>query len=201
MDRVELRFGGSDVPATGAIQLADLAFQETAASAVTSGPASVPLTRMAGDPVLPKVDAVVTGRPLTAAPADVCVDQRNPTATVRAATLRTRVGGAVLLRGTATDAGCAATPKKKARKGSVARVQASVSRKVGTQCQYLTNGGRLTKKMRCGLPLSVIARGKTTWRVGGKATKLPKGRYTVKVQAIDRAGNLSRPTARTLRVR
>lgn len=201
LDRVELRFGGADVPATGAIQLADLAFQETAASAVTTGPATVPLTRMAGDPVLPKVDGVVTGSPLAATPTGTCVDQRRPTATVRTATLRTRVGGAVMLRGTAADAGCTATATKKARKGSVVRVQASVSRKVGTQCRYLTNGGRLTRKMRCGLPLSVIARGKTTWRLGGKATKLPKGVYTVKVQAIDRAGNLSRPTARTLRVR
>ncbi len=203
LDRVELRFGGEGVPSTGAIQLADLAFQETAASPVTSGPETVPLTRMAGDPVLPKVDAVVTGRPLTAASAasTVCTDQRNPTATVRAATLRTRVGGAVLLRGTATDTGCTATRTKKASKGSVARVQASVSRKVGKQCQYVTNRGRLTKKMRCGLPLSVVAHGTSTWRVGGKSTKLPKGRYTVKVQAIDRAGNVSRPTSRTLRVR
>ncbi len=75
-----------------------------------------------------------------------------------------------------------------------------MSRKVGKQCRYLTDAGRLTKRLPCGLPLTVVAHGKQRWRVGGKATKLPKGRYTVKAQAIDRAGNLSRTVTRSLRV-
>jgi hypothetical protein len=201
LDRVELRFGGEGVPATGAIQLADLSFQEASDPnvAASAGPATVPLTRMAGDPVLPKLDAVVTGAPASATAAagsSKCTDRTRPTTSLRTAKRGAR---SITLRGHAVDAGCAATGTKGATRGTVARVQVSVGLKVGTKCRYLTDAGRLTKALKCGTPLSVIAKGTRSWSLK-VSSKLPKGRYTVKAISIDGAGNLSKTARQTLKV-
>ncbi|WP_026910832.1 alpha/beta hydrolase [Patulibacter minatonensis] len=203
LDRVELRFGGAGVPATGAIQLADLAFQEPAdpAAAGSTGPATVPLTRMAGDPVLPKLDAVVTDRPaVTAAAAKpkVCVDRARPTTKLAARTVR--AARTVALRGTATDTGCVATRSKGAAKGVVERVQVSISLRSGSKCRFLTDAGRLTKGLTCGAPLSLVARGRSSWNVRIPARRLPKGRYVVRAVSIDGAGNVSRTAKGALKV-
>jgi hypothetical protein len=105
-----------------------------------------------------------------------------------------------MLRGTAADAGCAATRSaRRATKGTVQRVQVSVSLKAGAKCRYLTDAGRLTKPLACGTPLSVVAKGKRAWTLKVGRT-LPKGRYTVKAVSIDGAGNLSKAARGTLRV-
>jgi hypothetical protein len=205
LDRVELRFGGEGVPATGAIQLADLAFQEPVApaAAASTGPATVPLTRMAGDPVLPKLDAVVTGTPAVtasaeAAEAKACVDTKRPTTNLadRSVTAGKRTA---VLRGTAKDTGCAATRSKSGTKGAIKRVQVSVTLKAGKKCRYLTDAGKLTKPVTCSTPLSVVARGKGTWSLKVSA-KLPKGRYAVKAVSIDGAGNVSKTARGALKI-
>ena len=65
-------------------------------------------------------------------------------------------------------------------------------------CQYLRANGRLTAAKPCSAPLALIAKGATRWSLKS-AAKLPAGRYTVRVQAIDARGNLERATTRTLR--
>ncbi|MDB5297716.1 MAG: hypothetical protein JWO31_3699 [Phycisphaerales bacterium] len=201
LDRVELRFGGEGVPATGAIQLSDLAFQELLdpAAASPEGPATVPLTRMAGDPVLPKLDAVVTDKPVVpaaVAAAKACVDTKRPTTALQS-TKKTK--NTATIRGTATDAGCVATRAKGSTKGAVARVQVSVSLKVGKKCRFLADSGKLTKAVKCGAPLSVIAKGRGSWSLKF-GTRAPKGRYTVRAVSIDAAGNLSKPVTGKVRI-
>lgn len=66
-------------------------------------------------------------------------------------------------------------------------------------CRFLTDSGRLTKAVKCGAPLSVVAKGKRAWslKFGSNA---PRGRYTVRAVSIDRAGNLSKPVTSSVKI-
>lgn len=120
-----------------------------------------------------------------------CADRFRPVAKLRSVKL-TRKGAKVT--GSARDRGCGG------KAGAVTRVSVSVSRKVGRKCTYLLGNGKFSKAKTCRSPGFQLAKGtkRFTFKVKGR---LPKGRYTVAVQASDAAGNLSRGPKRTARVR
>ena len=199
LDRVELRFGGAGVNATGAIQLADIAFQELggpdAPESVTLDAADAPTTPLPTDPVLPKVDAVLTSAPGLATAAGKCVDMTAPSVSLR------KVAGssALSLSGKSADAGCVASGAKGASPGSVKRVQVTLALKSsGGKCRYVLGKGSLSKSLSCKSPISVIANGTTTWKLRTK--RLKRGSYTIAVRAIDGAGNLSPAASRRVRI-
>ena len=198
LDRVELRFGGQGVNATGALQIADVAFQELGgpdAPAATLNTVAAPTEKLPSDPVLPKVDAVKTDDPAETTPAGVCLDTTDPTVALKGL----RTGGGLTARGTAADGGCAAVTGKKAAPGKIQRVQVTVATKAAKRkCRYLLASGKLSKPLSCKSPVSVIASGTTSWKVAAKHLKA--GSYTVSVRAIDGAGNLSKTTSRRVRV-
>jgi len=197
LDRVELRFGINGLRTSGAIQLSDLVFQEPAAdSPITSAartPATpqAPTTPLPGDPVLPKLDAVVT-KAVPAAVAAACPTGATPTVKLRSVSLRSGLKAA----GSATTAACGT-----AKGGTIERVQVTVSKKTGKTCSYLSNTGKLvTTATSCKAPLSVVAVGTRSWKLS-TAKKLPKGTYTVKVKAISTADYASKAIVRTVTVR
>jgi hypothetical protein len=96
-------------------------------------------------------------------------------------------------RGAASDRACG----KPARP---MRVLVSVARRSGRRCRFL--GRRhFGKRRSCRLARYLPARGTRTWRYR-RRVYLGKGRYLVRVKAVDRAGNASRASRRSvLRVR
>jgi hypothetical protein len=191
LDRVEFRFGGSGVNPTGAIQFADVAFQKKPSSVAGVPSAKTPLP---SDPPIPAVDAIKVDEPRLDTAPGVCVDRRKPEVKI------TTAGGRhLLVKGTASDRGCAASAKRKARKGSIQRVQVAVMKKAGKRCRFLTAGGRLTKAVTCAIPASIVASGGRHWRVHPPGA-LPAGKYTVVAFAIDAAGNVSKTTVRRIEV-
>ena len=120
-----------------------------------------------------------------------CVDKAAPKARLRTVKL-TRRGATI--SGTASDLGCGGKP------GAISRVSVAVFRKRGKKCVGLLANGRFSKPARCSSPGFVLAKGtkKFTFKVKGK---LPRGTYTVAVQAADGAGNLSRGPKRSVKVR
>jgi hypothetical protein len=187
---VELRFGAA-TPA-GSIQLADVSFQEPAV-AVSAAAEKRAITPLSGPK---RVDGIAVGGVTTVPSARRCADTAAPVATL--ASLRFS-GGKLRVAGGARDAGCAASDGKTARRGGVRRVQVSVRRAAADGCRYLTARGRLSAVLPCDAPLSVIAKGKRSWRLAARA-RLPRGAYRVTVQAVDRAGNVSAARSRALRV-
>jgi hypothetical protein len=183
LEAVELRFGG--VTPTGSIQLADVAFQEpavaTQAAASDEPPAPLPGPK--------RVDGIALDGVTTVPAKTACADETAPRSTLRSLRL---AGGRLVATGTARDRGCGA---------KLGRVQVSVARTAGQKCRYLAQRGRLTTPKSCSAPLSLIAKGRSDWRLATRA-RLPQGSYRVRWQAIDKAGNLE-PAARwrTLRVR
>jgi hypothetical protein len=189
LDAVELRFGAA-TPA-GSIQLADVAFQEPPAAA------PAPLSSPAVTTPLPgpkRVDGIAVGGVTTVPSRRVCADTKAPRSAL--AVLRV-TSGRLVASGRSSDAGCAATAAKTARAGKVARVSVAVERRVAGGCRYVTASAKLTAAKPCGSPLALIARGTNRWSV---RTRLPRGSYTVRWQAIDASGNLERAHVRTLRV-
>ena len=194
LDRVELRFGGGSGTATGAIQVADLAFQEQPGAVGTD---AVPLEPLPGDRELPPVDGVPTGDPRRATPHGACVDRARPTVRIE----RARGTGRPLVSGVAADRGCRARGGLRGRAGGVQRVQVSVARELGSgRCRFVIGDGRLTKRKPCTIPVALVARGGRSWRVTA-SRRTPPGRYRVRAAAIDRVGNVSAAASRRLRVR
>jgi hypothetical protein len=70
--------------------------------------------------------------------------------------------------------------------------------------EFLPNvgaNGRLTAARRCSQPVWLKATGTTRWSLTTKRA-LPRGTYTIRVRALDRAGNRQAKAAlRTQRVR
>jgi hypothetical protein len=190
LEAVELRFGAAE--ADGSIQLADVSFQEPAA-APTAAAERRAVTPLSGPK---RVDGIAVGGVTTVPSASRCADVAAPVATL--ATVRL-AGKRLRVAGSAADAGCAAASGKTARRGGVRRVQVSVRRAAAGGCRYLTARGRLSAVLPCDAPLSVIARGKRSWRLTARA-RLPRGVYRVTAQAVDRAGNVSTVRSRALRV-
>jgi hypothetical protein len=91
--------------------------------------------------------------------------------------------------GWVTDKGCTGTGGQRSVKGSVVRVLVSIARRSGSACEFLAPAGRLRHASSCATPYSIVAKG--TLRFGLRLrAKLPNGRYVLRVQAIDRSGNL-----------
>jgi hypothetical protein len=121
-------------------------------------------------------------------PPATCADATRPKATLSKASAKHRK---LRLSGRASDAGCAA----------LARVEVAISRKAGRRCRFVAANGRLTKARKCSKRLFLRAKGKGTWTLR-LARKLPRGRYSILVRAVDGAGNRQVKLAtRTLRVR
>ena len=121
-------------------------------------------------------------------PAATCADATRPRATLSKASAKRRK---LRLTGRASDAGCA----------GLARVEVAISRKAGRRCRFVAANGRLTKARKCSKRLFLRAKGKGAWTLR-LARKLPRGRYTIVVRAVDGAGNRQAKLAtRTLRVR
>lgn len=207
--RVEFRFGGEEVSPTGAIQFADLAFQEPAPEEEPqnpnseeppaepepeqeSDPVQAPTHMLATDRVLPKVDALVTGNPELALfnGTTDCAEFLKPV--VRSGSAKRR-GGRLVVSGRAKDIGCS----------GLKRIEVSVAKKArGKKCRFLSGSGRLGPAVRCGARSAIVASGTERWRLGVRlAGKLPRGRYRVTIRAIDAAGNISRGKVTSLRVR
>jgi len=220
LERVEIRFGGPGLPATGAIQLADVAFQElggpdaTALSAALLTPATptAPMAPLPGDPVQPLVSvtpvvetaAVSGGLRGDGDDAPAAVDADAPSTTAQAPatagackdtsapTVSVRAVSRKAITGTAADAGCGAKVP--------AQVLVTVTQKVKGGCRFVTASGRLSSKRSCASPVSVSIPGKASWKLT-LSRKLAKGTYSVTVRALDAAGNASRTTkARTLKI-
>jgi hypothetical protein len=136
---------------------------EVGCGAGTGGPRS--------GPVLPPTSPLPTG----------CVDRLAPRTRVNrrlARVSRRRVS----VRGSARDRGCAGL---RAVLASVGRLQG------GGRCRFVQPNGRLSGRRSCRSPVRLRASGRRSWRLALKA-QLPRGRYRVQVQAIDRRGNRER---------
>jgi hypothetical protein len=62
----------------------------------------------------------------------------------------------------------------------------------GGRCRFLAANGRLARARSCLHPLRLRARGTRSWKLQLK-TRLPRGRYRIRVRALDRRGNLELP--------
>ena len=129
----------------------------------------------------------------------LCTDRKRP-ATVfsrkRSATSLRRM----LLRGTASDRGCAADAKTRERAGGLRKVSVAVALKSGTRCRYLSRKGTLGAARRCTKPVFLTARGTKSWRLELRGAFAP-GTYAVSVRATDSAGNRGPTKTATLRLR
>ncbi|MEA2135540.1 MAG: hypothetical protein QOC68_3449 [Solirubrobacteraceae bacterium] len=94
--------------------------------------------------------------------------------------------GSLRVRGSASDAGCAAVISVT---GGVARVEVAISRKAGrNRCRFVARNGRLTGARSCSKPVWLRAKGTTSWTLSTKR-RLPRGTYTIQLRARDAAGN------------
>jgi hypothetical protein len=108
-----------------------------------------------------------------------CRDRRRPYTRVRAVRASRHRFSA---RGIARDRGCA-------RLRAVLVMVRSVK---GGRCNFLAANGRLARPRSCLRPLRLRARGTRSWKLQLKA-RLPRGRYRMRIRAVDRRGNLELP--------
>ncbi|MDP8968818.1 MAG: hypothetical protein M3N04_09480 [Actinomycetota bacterium] len=132
-------------------------------------------------------------------PLALCADDRRPRSVLsrKRSSLRS---GRILLRGTASDRGCSATPSTRARRGAVRKVSVAVARKVGARCRFASTRGTFGKARACSKPVYLRAKGTKRWRLELKGT-FPAGTYRVSVRATDAAGNRERVKTAILRLR
>jgi hypothetical protein len=109
-----------------------------------------------------------------------CVDRSAPLTHLNRRLLRVS-RRRVSVRGSARDRGCA----------GLRAVLVSVARVRGGRCRFVQANGRLTARRACSRRVQLRARGKRTWKLALRA-RLPRGRYRVQVQAVDRRGNRDR---------
>jgi hypothetical protein len=125
-----------------------------------------------------------------------CVDSVNPTSSITTSAKGAKRNRVV--RGTASDkSNCAATGKLAHVAISVSRA-AKVDKSGARKCRFMSSRGRLGKPKSCSRQTWLSAHGTKRWAFGLPAT-LSHGAYTVQVQAVDSAGNVSK--SRALRVR
>jgi hypothetical protein len=209
--KVEFRFGEDGKPAQGSLQLADVRFQEaaggrgvledtTGADGPSTGPSAgvTPAALIAQTPraaaSAAKPDAIALGSGATKGKA--CVDTRAPTAKVLSVSTK---GRRLAVRGTASDAGCAATRSRRSTAGRVASVQVTLSKAAGRKARFVRANGTLSKPMPKRTGVALVAHGKAAWTLR-LAGRLAKGRYAMTVRAYDAAGNVQAST-RTVTVR
>jgi hypothetical protein len=115
------------------------------------------------------------------APEGGCRDRAAPRATLAKPVVKARK---LTLRGRATDAGCA----------GLQAVEVSVSLAAGRRCRFIGSNGKLGKARRCTKPVFLRAKGASSWKLRLRRA-LPPGRYTVRVRARDRVGNVQAAAA------
>lgn len=181
--KVELRFGEAGKPATGSIQLADVRFQEavggpTVFADTFAADGAAPKASTTGVTAQSVLDAVAPAAPSAKLP-DVL-----PVSTTAACTpsvkLRSKRAAKrrLVLQGT-TSTTCGAKVKS---------VQLRITRSAGKgKVRFLKANGTLTKPMAASTKATLVAKGTTRWSLKAKRA-LPKGTYTVTVEAIDAAG-------------
>jgi Bacterial Ig-like domain len=147
-----------------------------AASLAAAAPA------MATDEV-PAPPPAQSGAPSTSSPG-ACTDNSRPTS--RISTSASSADRSRSVRGTASDRGCGASGS-----GSLARVTISVQAKSGKRCRFMSSNGRLGRAKSCSRQTWLTAHGSSRWSFG-LPRSLPHGSYTIRVRALDSAGNLSR---------
>ena len=129
----------------------------------------------------------------------VCRDRRAPHTTIS----RSSVSGAThdrrpVFKGRTTDLGCRGDSLHRSRAGDLSRVEVSIWREAGTQCEFLRAGGDLTAPRTCSKRIWLRAKlrrhaggSKASWTFEPKSP-LPPGRYRLRVRGIDAAGNRER---------
>jgi hypothetical protein len=216
--QVSLIFGTTTQ--SGSIQLANMRFQEAvdqpttdpvigaapttapnggsslgAAGTESTAPSAAPLASAGSGSSVP-TDAVPIDGTDQVPSGTVCTDRTAPASHLLHARYRS---GHLMVSGWATDQGCTGRGTQRSVTGSLMRVQVSVFRRTAEGCRYLTGAGHLTRATRCGAPLALVAKGKLHFHLTLK-TKLRAGGYQVRLQAIDRAGNLEVAHGTTVRV-
>jgi hypothetical protein len=228
LDRLEIRFGQDGTPTKGAIQLADVAFQELGGpsataleSALLSGPTPpTSLVPLAGDPVQPVVsvtpvtdaaDGGSTGAGGGGAAATDAATPSGPAAeTTAPSAAPTAAPSATPCRDTTAPTVAVRSLSRRAIRGTAAdsgcgatvpaQVLVTVRTKVKGGCRFVTASGRLSSRRGCGNPVELSIGGTRAWTLA-LPKSLPHGSYTVTVGALDGAGNRARTTkARTLKV-
>ena len=129
-----------------------------------------------------------------------CLDRTRPRSRIqrrRSRVTRTRL----VVRGRASDRGCAGNGAVRASRGRVARVRVALWKRRKGRCRYLTRRGRLSRRRSCRRPIWLRARG-TRRFVLRRQARLRRGVYRLTARAIDARGNRARRTrANTVRVR
>jgi hypothetical protein len=132
-------------------------------------------------------------------PLPLCADRKRPVSVFARKT--SSIGAArLLLRGTASDKGCAAAAKTRERAGAVKKVSVAVALKSAGKCRYVSRKGTVGTRRSCKTPVFLTARGTTKWRLDLKGAFKP-GTYVVRVRSRDGAGNAERTKTATLRLR
>jgi len=132
-------------------------------------------------------------------PLPLCADARRPRSVLSRKGSRLR-SDRILLRGTASDRGCAAAPATRKRPGAVSKVSVAIARVAGTRCRFVSARGRLSKPRPCSKPVYLRAKGTERWRLQLEGS-FPAGAYRIAVRARDGAGNRERARTATLRLR
>lgn len=192
-----VEFGFGTKTATGAIQLADVMFQE----------APKPVTPVEEEPETPPTDSTGGGTPApvpTPAPVIINIPVPYPVVTAVSATspsckddvwkpktTLTRVSLSrklISVKGEASDKGCAEA--KGSDGGGVKRTVVEIWRPAGKGlCKFVGSSGKLRKASDCEIPYGLYASKTTSWSLTKKKAKLPKGTYRVRVKTFDKAGN------------
>lgn len=196
-----VQFGFGERTAKGAIQLADVMFQE-APKPVTPVEDPDPVDTPEEQPTEPSpVPIIVTTTPPpattpAASTSTTCAaDTIKPTTTITTLALtRTRI----LVKGIAADKGC---PEGKGiDAGGVRRTVVEISRPAGKLCKFVGTSGKLRPASDCSQPFGLYAKKAGDWSLSLKKAKLPKGTYAVRVKTFDKAGNLTVLKTRKVRV-
>jgi hypothetical protein len=120
-----------------------------------------------------------------------CVDRVAPVSHV---TKIRRFGKGLRATGTSRDRGCGARGL-----GTVKRVRVAVAREMGhKKCRFLLASGRFRKTEPCAHGHYLKAKGGAHWSFTVRH-RLPKGRYLVRVRAVDAVGNNERGNPRNVK--
>ena len=173
---------------SSAAQVVELTQEQAAALASGDGGSTAP------PPVNPTPPASGPGLDPVSGPPS-CRDTVAPSVALGRAAVRT-TAHELRIHGTATDVGC-----NRAR-GTVARVEVSVARRVGRRCAFLRSrtSGAFARPGSCSKPTFLKATGTATWQLSIHH-HLAHGSYVIAVRVTDAAGNRSRPRRLSARLR
>lgn len=126
-----------------------------------------------------------------------CADRKRPVSVIDRKRSSVRAGR-LIVRGTASDRGCAAAAKTRERAGAVRKVSVAVALKSAGRCRYVSRKGTVGARRSCSRPVYLKARGTKRWRLDLRG-RFKRGTYVVRVRSRDRAGNAERTKTATLR--